>query len=60
MYRVTHLLADLGWVGFDLGSFPGLIGQLVAAHQPWNIPNQSQPYPVRQEMCHPVEKVGMD
>ena len=26
-YRVTHLLADLGWVDFDLGSSPGLLGQ---------------------------------
>ena len=26
-YRVTHLLANLGWVDFDLGSSPGLLGQ---------------------------------
>ena len=26
LYRVTHLLADLGWVDFDLGSSPGLLG----------------------------------
>ena len=27
LYRVTHLLADLGSVDFDLGSYPGLLGQ---------------------------------
>ena len=26
-YRVTHLLATLGWVDFDLGSSPDLLGQ---------------------------------
>ena len=26
-YRVTHLLANLGWVDFDLRSSPGLLGQ---------------------------------
>ena len=25
-YRVIHLLVDLGWVKFDLGSSPGLLG----------------------------------
>ena len=53
LYRMTHI----GWIDFDLGSSPDLLGQkvaTVATHQPWNIPNQSQPKPVRQEMCHPV------
>ena len=27
MHRVTHPLADLGWVDLDLGSSPGLLGQ---------------------------------
>ena len=26
LYRVTHLLANLGWVDFDLGSFPACLG----------------------------------
>ena len=27
---MTHLLADLCWVDFDLGSSPGLLGQKIA------------------------------
>ena len=27
VYRASHLLANLGWVDFDLESSPGLLGQ---------------------------------
>ena len=46
LYRVTHLLADLGWVYLDLGL--SCLGSTAAAVQPnglWNIPNRSQPNP---------------
>ena len=54
-YRVTHLLANLGWVDFDLGCstlclvLPGLMGNWQSWLSSWarwgNIPNQSQPNP---------------
>ena len=53
MYKVTHLLANLGCVDFDLGCstlclvLPGLMGNwqkwLSSWARWWNIPNQSQP-----------------
>jgi len=64
MYRVTHLLANLGWVDLDLGCYT-----LCPTAQPL-LPNSHQPKQnraeggkakikinltqVRQEMCHPV------
>ena len=33
-YRVTHLLANLGWVDLDLGSFPGWWATTVATYCP--------------------------
>ena len=52
-YRVTHLLANLGWVDLDLGCsnlclvLPGLMGNwqiwLSIRARWWNLPNQSQP-----------------
>ena len=44
LYRVAHLLADLGWVDLDLGYFTTLLGQqiaAVAAHQPGNFSHLS-------------------
>ena len=41
-YRVTHLLADLGWVDFDLGCSTG---RWAAQARQLNIPNPSQPNP---------------
>ena len=40
-YRVSHLVADVGWVELDLGCFTTLSGQKVAtvvAHQPGELP----------------------
>ena len=57
IYRVAHLLANLGWVDLDLGSSLGcgpLLWLPTAQAGWWNIPNLSQPNPVRQEMGHPV------
>ena len=55
MYRVTHLLANLGCVDFDLGCstlclvLPGLTGNwqkwLNSWARWWNIQNQCQPNP---------------
>ena len=55
-YRVAHLLANWGWVDFDLGCsilclvLPGLMGKWQKWLSRWarwcNIPNQSLPYPV--------------
>ena len=55
LYRVAHLLANLGWVDFDFGCstlcqvLPGLMGKwqnlLSSWARCWNIPNQSQPNP---------------
>ena len=55
LYRVTHLLANLGWVDIDFGCstlcliLPGLMGNwqnwLSSWVRWWNIPNQSQPNP---------------
>ena len=55
VYRVTHLLANLGWVDFDLGCstiLPSSSGSSAnfpsAQAQPgrgWNSQNQSQPIP---------------
>ena len=54
-YRVTHLLANLGWVDLDFDSstvcsiLHGLVGiwqkRLSSWARWWNIPNQSQPNP---------------
>ena len=56
IFRVTHLLANLGWVDLDFGCsalclvLPGLMGNwqnwLSSWARWWNIPNQSQPIPV--------------
>ena len=57
MYRVAHLLANLGWVDLDLGSSLGRgpLLQLPTAQEGWwNIPYLSQLNPVRQEMDLPV------
>ena len=59
MYRVTHLLAD--WVGltwiWDVPQAVGLYCSCGAAQaRQWNIPNPSQPNPVREEMGHPVRR----
>ena len=55
VYRVTHLLANMGWVGLDFGCstlclvLPGLMGYWQNWLSSWarclNIPNQSQPNP---------------
>ena len=34
MYRVTHLVANLGWVDLDLGSSPRLVAATVATYCP--------------------------
>ena len=34
LYRVTHLLANLGWVDFDLGCSPGWLAATVATYCP--------------------------
>ena len=53
--RVAHLLANLGWVDFDLGSSPGW---WPATFLPKQVGGTSQikvnPTQVRQEMGHPV------
>ena len=52
---VTHLLADLGWVDLIVPQADGLYCSCGAAQaRQWNIPNPSQPNPVREEMGHPV------
>ena len=52
---VTHLLADLGWVDLIVPQADGLYCSCGAAQaRQWNIPNLSQPNPVREEMGHPV------
>ena len=53
IFRVTHLLANLGWVDFEFGCstlclvLPGLMGKWQNWLSTWsrwgNIPNQSQP-----------------
>ena len=59
-YRVTHLLANLGWVDFHLGC-PAAQPVLPISYQPRQ--NQAEggtakikanPTQVRQEMCYPV------
>ena len=47
LYRVTHLLADLGWVDLDFGCSTGrwAVLQLRCCPSKWNIPNPSQPNP---------------
>ena len=48
LYRVTHLVANLGWVDYDLGCSTILLGQkvaTVAATSQGNSPNLSQPNP---------------
>ena len=55
LYRVTHLLANLGWVDCDFACstlcliLPGLMGNwqnwLSSWVRWWNIPNQNQPNP---------------
>ena len=54
MYRVSHLVANLGWVEFNLGSWLAI--QRVATAQAgwWNIPNPCLQNPVRDQMGHPV------
>ena len=57
-YRVSHLVANLGWVELNLGSSLGWLAiQWVATAQAgwWNIPNPCQQNPVRDQMGHPVE-----
>ena len=53
---MTHLLADLGCVDSDLNVWLYCSCSAAQARQ-WNIPNPSQPNPVREEMGHPVCKV---
>ena len=58
-YRVTHLLANLDWVDFDLGCSPGWWAATVATYcqsRPGEL-NQIKvnPTEVRQQMCHPVD-----
>ena len=55
LYRLTHLLMNLGWVDFNFGCYtlclvlPGLMGNwqnwLSCWARWWNIPNQNQPNP---------------
>ena len=57
MYRVSHLVANLGWVELNLGSSLGWLAiQWVATAQAgwWNITNPCQQNPVRDQMGHPV------
>ena len=57
IYRVSHLVANLGWVELNLGSSLGRLAiQWVATAQAgwWNIPNPCQQNPVRDQMGHPV------
>ena len=64
-YRVTHILANLGWVDFDFGYstlclvLPRLMGNwqkwLSSRARWWNIPNQSQPNPGSPDGCHAVQ-----
>ena len=59
-YRVSHLVANLGWVELNLGSSLGWLAiQWVATAQAgwWNIPNPCQQNPVRDQMGHPVLKL---
>ena len=51
-YRVTHLLADLGWVDFDLGCSTGRWAVLQLRCCPCK--TVEHPNPVREEMGHPV------
>ena len=61
LYRVTHLLANLGWVDLDLGSSPGWWPPL--GHCSYILPKQDvgtsqikvNTTQVRQEMCHPAQ-----
>ena len=48
LYRVSHLVVDLGWVNLDLGVPPagGLLLWLPTAQAGWgNVPNVSLPNP---------------
>ena len=64
MYRVASLLANLGWVDFDLCCstlflvLPGLMGNWQKWRSRWarwwNISNQVNPTQVRQDMGQPV------
>ena len=57
VYRMSHLVANLGWVGLNLGSSLGWLAiQWVATAQArwWNIPNPCQQNPFRDQMGHPV------
>ena len=60
-YRVSHLLADLGWVDFDLG--PAALPLLPNSHRPKqnraDTQNPSQPHPVHEQMGHPVVGSGL-
>ena len=66
-YRLTHLLANLGWVKYDFGCsilclvLPGLMGNwqnwLSSWARWWNI--IVNPTEVRQEMCHPVDTINL-
>ena len=63
-YRLTHLLANLGWVKYDFGCSilclvqPGLMGNwqnwLSSWARWWNIIDQSQPNPLFDQMPRPV------
>ena len=42
LYRVGHLLADLGWVDLDLGSSPGWWAATVAIYCPGRMMEHSK------------------
>ena len=61
MYRVSHLLMDLGLVDFDLGvppSCPATSAKFPPTKadpgRQWDTQNPSQPNPVHEQMGHPV------
>ena len=51
LYRVTHLVANLGWVDLDLGS-----SYLLPKQDGGTSQIKVNPTQVRHQMCHPVLK----
>ena len=53
VYRVTHVLVNMGWVVFDLGvKFPSLQAELDRKR---NTQISHQPNPVQEQVGHPVQ-----
>ena len=63
LYRVNHLLANLGWVDFDFACstlclvLPGLMGNWQNQAEGGTGKIKVNPTEVPQEMCHPACKV---